>query len=125
MAISVLTRNAERNCRRNCICYKISCKLCLRDGRSKVVSATYVGESRENMHCRAEEHLSKFNSGVERIKKETAFLKPLENTYRGRDKSKEFHDNFEIEIMKAYSKSFIKCVEEGTYIANPKGDVLN
>ena len=27
--------------------------------------------------------------------------------------------------MKAYSKSFTKCVEEGIYIANHKGEVLN
>ena len=117
--------NTKRNCRRNCICYKISCKLCLRDGRSRVVSATYIGVSGGNMHCRAKEYLSKFNCGVEHIRKESAFFKHLVNTYRGRDQSKEFPDYFEIEIMKAYSKSFTKCGEEGTYIANPKGEVLN
>ena len=117
--------NNKINCRRNCICYKISCKLCLMDGRSGELSATYFGESGKNMHCRAKEHLSKFNSKKEHIRKESAFFKHLENTHGGRDQRKEFSDYFEIEIMKAYSKAFTKCVEEGTYIANHKGEVLN
>ena len=54
--------NNKINCRRNCVCYKIACKLCLLDGRSGALSATYYGESGKNMHCRAKEHLSKFNS---------------------------------------------------------------
>ena len=117
--------NNKINCRRNCICYKISCKLCLMDGRSGELSATYFGESGKNMHCRAKEHLSKFNSKKEHIRKESAFFKHLENTHGGRDQRKEFSDYFEIEIMKAYSKAFTKCVEEGTYIASHKGEVLN
>ena len=117
--------NNKINCRRNCVCYKIACKLCLLDGRSGALSATYYGESGKNMHCRAKEHLSKFNSKQEHIRKESAFIKHLENTHGGRDLNKTFSDYFEIEILKAYSKAFTKCVEEGTFIASHQGEVLN
>ena len=36
-----------------------------------------------------------------------------------------FSDYFDIVILKAYKKPFTKCVEEGTYIASHKGEVLN
>ena len=78
------------------------------------------------MQCRAKEHLSKFNSMKDHIRKESAFIKHLENTHGGRDLNEPFSDYFEIEILKAYSKAlFTKCVEEGTFIASHKGEVLN
>ena len=77
------------------------------------------------MHCRAKEHLSKFNSKKVHIRKESAFINHLENTHGGRDLNKMFSDFFEIEILKAYSKAFTKCVEEGTFIASHQGEVLN
>ena len=117
--------NNKINCRRNCICYKITCKLCLQAGRSGDMSATYYGESGKNMHCRAKEHLSKFNSKKEHIFKESAFIKHLENSHGGRSQNLAFSDYFDIVIIKAYKKPFTKCVEEGTYIANHKGEVLN
>ena len=80
--------NNKINCRRNCICYKIFCKICLLDGRSGEVAATYFGESGKNMHCRAKEHLSKFNSKKDHIRKESAFIKHLENTHGRRDQKK-------------------------------------
>ena len=112
-------------CRKNCICYKITCKLCLLDGKSGSMSATYFGESGKNMHCRSKEHLSKFNSKTEHIRKESAFIKHLENSHGGRSPEKEFSDYFNIEILKSYNKAFTKCVEEGTFIASHKGEVLN
>ena len=36
-----------------------------------------------------------------------------------------FSDYFEIVILKSYKKSFTKCVEEGTLIANHYGEVMN
>ena len=77
------------------------------------------------MHCRAKEHLSKFNSKKEHIRKESAFIKHLENSHGGRSQEKIFSDYFNIEILKSYSKAFTKCVEEGTFIVSHKGDVLN
>ena len=40
-------------------------------------------------------------------------------------RKKQFFDYFEIEILRAYSKAFTKCVEEGTLIASHKGEILN
>ena len=113
------------NCRRNCICYKITCLICLKDGKSGDMSTCYYGESGKNMHCRSKEHLSKFNSKTEHIRSESAFYKHLLNTHGGKDNNKTFSDYFSIEILKAYNKPFTKCVEEGTLIANHQGDLLN
>ena len=102
------------NCRRNCICYKITCLICLKDGRSGELATKYFGESGKNMHCRSKEHVSKFN----RKTFQSAFIKHIESKHHGRASNKSFSDYFSIEILKAYRKPFTKCVEEGTYIAN-------
>ena len=41
------------------------------------------------------------------------------------NEDKEFDDYFEVKILKAYKKPFTMCVEEGTYIANRQGELLN
>ena len=69
--------------------------------------------------------MSKFKSKKEHIRNELAFIKHLKNTHGGRDLTKTFSDYFEIQILKAYSKAFTKCVEEGTFIASHQGVVLN
>ena len=123
-----LPNNNPKNkisCRRNCICYRITCILCLKDGRSGDMSTTYYGESGKNMHCRAKEHASKFHSKKEHVRNESAFHKHLVNTHGGRDEMKTFSDYFEIVILKAYKKVFNKCVEEGTYISNHAGEIMN
>ena len=51
--------NNKISCRRNCICYSITCIPCLKAGRSGDMASTYYGESGKNMHCRAKEHDSK------------------------------------------------------------------
>ena len=38
---------------------------------------------------------------------------------------KNFEDYFDFRILKAYKKPFTMCVEEGTYIASHKGELLN
>ena len=83
------------------------------------------GESGKIMHCRAKEQASKFQSKTDHVRNESAFHKHLLNTHGGRDNSKTFSDYFEIIILKSYTKSFTKCVEEGTLIANHKGEVKN
>ena len=39
--------------------------------------------------------------------------------------TEEIEEYFEVKILKAYKKPFTICVEEGTYIANHQGEVLN
>ena len=118
------------NCRRNGICYRISCLLCLRAGRPGDVTnyiecACYYGESAKNMHCRSKEHVSKFNSKSEKLRSESAFYKHLLNTHGGKEDEKEFSDYFEIQILKSYKKPFTRLVEEGTFIASHNGELLN
>ena len=117
--------NNKINCRRNCICYEITCLLCLKDGKEGNFATSYFGENGKNMHCRAREHISKFNSKSRKLQQESAFLKHLENSHGGRSKTKAFSEYFDITILKAYRKPFTKSVEEGTFIASHKGDLLN
>ena len=118
------------NCRRNGVCYRISCLLCLRAGRPGDVTrylegACYYGESAKNMHCRSKEHVSKFNSKSEKVRSESAFYKHLLNTHGGKADNKDFSDYFEVQILKSYKKPFTRLVEEGTFIANHNGELLN
>ena len=68
--------------------------------------------------------MSKFNSKTQKVREESAFFKHLENTHGGKAEDKNFEDYFEFRILKAYKKPFTMCVEEGTYIANHKGELL-
>ena len=117
------------NCRRNCVCYRVTCLLCLAAGRQADVThlecACYYGQTAKNMHCRSKEHVSKFNSKSEKIRSESAFYKHLMNTHGGKSDQKTFSDYFEIKILKAYQKPFTMLVEEGTFISNHKGELLN
>ena len=87
--------------------------------------ACYYGHSAKNMHCRSKEHVSKFNSKSEKIRSESAFYKHLMNSHGGKSDEKTFSDYFEIKILKAYQKPFTMLVEEGTFISNHKGELLN
>ena len=118
------------SCRRNGVCYRISCLLCLGAGRPSDVTrylecACYYGESGKNMHCRSKEHVSKFNSRSEKLRSESPFFKHLMNTHGGKNDDKEFYDYFEVQILKAYKKPFTRLVEEGTFITSHRGELLN
>ena len=104
------------SCRKNNVGYKISCKLC---------PGAYLGETGENMHTRAKSHLTKFNSKSQHIKEGSAFYKHIENKHGGLKKGDKFEDYFEIEIIKSYRKPLTRIIEEGTFIINHEGEVLN
>ena len=118
------------SCRRNGVCYRVTCLKCLRAGRPADLTAylncaCYYGESARNMHCRSKEHVSKFNSKSEKIRAESAFYKHLVSTHGGMSDGETFSDCFEIQILKAYKKPFTRLVEEGTYITSHEGELLN
>ena len=115
------------SCRRNGVCYRISCLCCQRAGSPADVTecACYYGESAKNMHCRSKEHVTKFNSKSVKIREESAFYKHLVSTHGGKAADKNFSDYFEIQILKAYKKPLTRLVEEGTYISSHKGELLN
>ena len=103
--------------------YRIPCKLCLRDGGSG--EAVYIGETGENMHTRMKSHLSKFNSKKPHIRESSAFYKHLENKHGGSTLGSTFGDYFSVEIVKAYNKPMTRQTEEGTFMINVKGELLN
>ena len=119
------------NCRRNNVCYRVTCLLCLRAGLPNSqhdcydTCTCYFGQSGKNCHCRSKEHVSKFNSKTAKVREESAFYKHLENSHGGKAEDKTFADYFEFRILKAYKKPFTMCVEEGTYISSHKGELLN
>ena len=49
------------NCRRNCVCYRVTCLLCLTAGRIPDVThmecACHYGQSAKNMHSRSKKHV--------------------------------------------------------------------
>ena len=77
--------------------------------------------------CTAEQKSTSQNSTakVKKIRAESAFFKHLMNSHGGKSDGKNFSDYFEIQILKAYKKPFTMLVEEGTYISNHKGELLN
>ena len=101
---------------KNNVGYKIPCKLC---------PAAYLGETGENMHTRAKSHLSKFYSKTKKIKESSAFVKHIENKHGGLKDGDLFEDYFDILIVKAYQKPITRIIEEGVFIINYEGEILN
>ena len=97
----------------------------MKAGKLENEASIYFGETGKNMHCRSKEHISKFNSKVVTTREESAFYKHMSNKHGGVPENNEFGDLFEIKIIKAYKKPFTRHVEEGTFIANHEGEILN
>ena len=104
------------SCRRNNIGYRIPCKLC---------PAAYLGETGENMHTRAKSHLTKFYSKQKHIRESSAFVKHIENKHGGVKDGSKFEEYFDIFIVKAYKKPITRIIEEGVFIVNYEGEILN
>ena len=120
----VVSKDPENkiNCRKNNVGYSMECKICQRNGGS----TKYFGETGKNMHCRCKEHISKFNSKQEKTKMESAFIKHLVNKHEDVDINHvKFEDVFSVKVVRAYSKVLTRCVDEGTFIAEHKGELLN
>ena len=119
------------SCRRNMVCYRVTCLLCLTAGNPGAqhdcyeTSSCYYGQSGKNCHCRSKEHVSKFDSKTAKVREESAFYKHLASAHDGKEDGKSFADYFEFKISKAYMKPFTMCVEEGTFISSHKGELLN
>ena len=93
------------NCRRNTVCYRVTCFLCLGAGHQANHdvyddAGCYFGQSGKNAHCRIKEHVSKFSSKTAKVKEESAFFKHLENSHGGKAENKSFADYFEVRILK-------------------------
>ena len=77
------------NCRRNTVCYRVTCLLYLKAGLPPVhecydnAATCYFGQSGKNAHCQIKEHVSKFISKSAKVCEESALFKHLENTNGG------------------------------------------
>ena len=104
--------------------YKIVCKLCLLAGEPEPTE--YDGETGRNMHCRCKEHVSKYNSKKDHIKKESTFIKHLINKHEEIDiNTEKFENVYDVKVVKAYRKVMTRLVDEGTRIACQQGESLN
>ena len=77
------------------------------------------------MHTRAKSHLSKIYSKTKKIRESSAFIKHIENKHGGIKEGDLFEDYFEIFIEKAYKKPITRIIEEGVFIINYEGEILN
>ena len=77
------------------------------------------------MHVRMKSHLTKFNSKQPHIRESSAFFKHLQNTHGGLKEGHDFADCFFVEIVKAYQKPMTRQTEEGTFMINTVGELLN
>ena len=99
-------------------------KICLKDGIPS--PATYFGETGRNGHTRMKEHISKFNSKTDHIKKDSPFIKHLINKHKevNIDQVK-LKDVYDVRVIKSYRKVFTRGVDEGTNIGAHEGALLN
>ena len=70
-------------------------------------------------------HLTKFYSKKQEIRDSSAFRKHLHNSHGGVEEGAKFEDFFKVEIVKAYSKPMTRQTEEGTFMININGELLN
>ena len=77
------------------------------------------------MHTRMKSHLTKYNSKKQDIKDSSAFYKHIKNAHGGDFQGKPFEELFEVEIVKAYTKPMTRQTEEGIFMINVKGELLN
>ena len=69
---------------------------------------------------------TKFNSKVQKTREDSAFYKDIMNTHEGLSPEETFEGYFgEVNIVNSCSKVLNRCVEEGTFIVNHKGHILN
>lgn len=122
----VLSKNSSNKikCRKNNVGYQMECKICLKAGMSS--PATYFGETGRNGHTRMKEHVSKFNSKKDDVKKDSAFIKHLMNKHKEVDiNTVNFEDVYDVKVIRAYRKVFTRGVDEGTNIGAHDGELLN
>ena len=73
------------------------------------------------MHKRMKEHLTKFRS-----RESSAFFKHIGNEHGGLKESKDFETCLpKVSIAKAYKKVLNRSIEEGTFMNNHNGELLN
>ena len=78
------------------------------------------------MHKRMKEHLTKFRSKNQETRESSAFYKHIESEHGGVKQGECFETYFPaVNIVKAYTKVLNRNIEEGTFMINHAGEVLN
>ena len=67
----------------------------------------------------------KVYSKKQAIRESSAFVKHIENKHGGLKEGSKFEEYFDIHIVKAYKKPITRIVEEGVFIINYEGEILN
>ena len=110
------------SCKQNNVGYQIPCNICQMDGKS----AVHFEETRCNLHKHMKEHITKFRSQKKDIRDSSAFFKHIENEHGGLKENNDFKPYFpKVNIVKAYKKVLNRSIEEGTFMINHNGEVLN
>ena len=69
------TKMKNQNCRKNNICYQVSCRNCEKEGKVR----QYHGETARNLHGRGKEHYYVLNNKSEK----TSMYKPVLKEHKG------------------------------------------
>ena len=77
------------------------------------------------MHTRMKSHLTKYNSKKQDITESSAFYKHIQNAHGGAFEGNLFEELFDVEIVRAYSKPATRQTEEGVFMINIQGELLN
>ena len=77
------------------------------------------------MHTRMKSQLTKYNSKKQDIRDSSTFYKDIKNSHGGAFQGKRFEEFFEVKLVKAYSKPATMQTEEGIFMINLKGELLN
>ena len=78
------------------------------------------------MHKRMKENLTKFRSKNIETRESSALYKHIESEHGGVKQGESFETYFPtVKIVKAYSKVLNRNIEEGTFMINHAGEVLN
>ena len=107
------------SCRRNCICYRVTCILCLEAGRLADVTHDLATMVSQQNTCTVERKNTSLDSKSGKIRAESAFFKHPMSCHGGKS-AKSFSDYLEIQIMMAYKIPFTMLVEEGMQISTHK-----
>ena len=74
---------------------------------------------------RAKPHLTKLYSSLQETREGSAFFRHIENKHGGLKKGEHFENCFDILIIKSYKKPMTRNIEEGTFLINYQGEILN
>ena len=105
--------NKSSNCRTQNITYSATCKLCEKEGKSKI----YYGETCRNLNLRSEEHYKDYKNKS----KHSWMLKHMQNEHTSLDSEE---CGFRWKVMAKFKKPMQRQLSEAINIENAKGNEI-